>query len=284
MKLEYEELFHVHSGLFTEGEIEKIRKTRVFIGGCGGVGGAMAIILTRSGVENFVLVDPGRFKPSNANRQITCFVDTLGRNKAEVTAAEMRRINPKVRVRVEGSGLGGIKEVLGEVDIAVPAADDFAWSIAVARAAGERGKPVVVAYPTGMLGRVTVVIPGQSLEEFFGIPPGLPYQVLKRLVESPRLRKMFRRELEFYKREGRWTEEWFERFLKCEVSLPQLCPVVWATACLGALEVLKLATGKFKPVIAPKHWHLTPEGASVEEFRPPSVASRLARLVKIGAG
>jgi hypothetical protein len=70
----------------------------------------MSIILTRSGVENFVLCDPGRFKPSNMNRQITCFVDTLGKNKAEITAEEMKRINPEVKVEVSRSETEGSRK------------------------------------------------------------------------------------------------------------------------------------------------------------------------------
>ena len=284
MKLEYEDLFRVNLGIFSEEEVGRIRKTRVFIGGCGGVGGVIAIVLTRSGVENFVLCDPGKFEPSNVNRQITCFVDTLGKNKAEVTAKEMRRINPRVRVEISDCRLEEVEKRIPEVDVVVPAADDFAWSIMVARMARNHGKHVVVAYPTGMLGRVTVIPPDQALERLFGLPPSLPYPVLKRLMNSPRLRKMFAKELEFYKKEGRWREEWFDQFLEMKVSLPQICPMVWATACLAALEVLKLATGSFKPVQAPKHWYITPEGVYIKEFKPPRVTSRLLRMMKIVRG
>jgi molybdopterin/thiamine biosynthesis adenylyltransferase len=281
MKLGYEDFFQVNFGIFSPEEIKKIRKTRVFIGGCGGVGGAMSIILTRSGVENFVLCDPGRFKPSNMNRQITCFVDTLGKNKAEITAEEMKRINPEVKVEVSRSELEEVEKIIPRVDVVVPAADDFAWSIMVARAARKNKKPAVIAYPTGMLGRVTVIPPNQAVERFFGLPPSLPYSALSRLLNSPRLRKMFRHELEFYRVQGSWREEWFNQFLEAKVSLPQICPIVWATASIASLEVLKLATGKFKPVEAPKHWYITPEGASIKEFKPPSVGSKLLKVMKI---
>jgi molybdopterin/thiamine biosynthesis adenylyltransferase len=268
---EYRELFQVNLGIFTEEEMERIRATKVFIGGCGGLGGTMAIILARSGVENFILVDPDCFEPSNMNRQATCFVDTLGQNKAEVTAREIRRINPGARVKVESNELQRVRQAIQEVDVAIPAACDFAWSIMVVRIAGESGKHAVLAYPTGMLGRVTVIPPGKAVEEFFGLPPGLPYDTLRKLVNSPRLRRIFRRRLEFYEREGHWRKEWFERFLDGENIIPQICPMVWATASLGALEVLKLATSRFKPTLAPKHWYITPEGAWIKEFTPPKI-------------
>ncbi len=275
MNPSYEQLFAVNWGLLSEDEIKKIRNTRVFVCGCGGVGGSVSIILARTGVEHFTLADPEDYEPSNTNRQIACFADTLGKNKAEVIASEIRRINPGVEVRaLKKLSPRGVTKIVKEADVVIPAADDFAWSIVVARKAAESGKPVVIGYPTGLLGRVTVIPPGKQVERYFGLPPGLPYRLLRRLINSSRLRRRFRAQLEFYKKEGHWREDWFERFLRGEVSLPQICPVVWLTASLVALEVIKLVTGRFKTVEAPAHWYVTPTGISIKNFEPPQIQWR----------
>ena len=53
----YEELFERNYGVFTEEEQARIRDARVVIVGCGGIGGATAITLARSGLGHFVLYE-----------------------------------------------------------------------------------------------------------------------------------------------------------------------------------------------------------------------------------
>jgi hypothetical protein len=46
----------------------------------------------------------------------------------------------------------------------------------------------------------------------------------------------------------------------------QLATIVWTTACLAAQEILKLVSGRWKPVVAPYYWRVTPSGAGVRRF------------------
>jgi molybdopterin/thiamine biosynthesis adenylyltransferase len=71
------------SVLSAEG-LKRLLRARVFIAGCGGLGGHVAALLARSGVGAFVLCDPDVFDESNLNRQMFCTEGTLGRSKAEV--------------------------------------------------------------------------------------------------------------------------------------------------------------------------------------------------------
>ena len=71
------------SVLSSEG-LKRLLLSRVFIAGCGGLGGHVAALLARSGVGSFVLCDPDIFEESNLNRQMFCTESTLGRPKAEV--------------------------------------------------------------------------------------------------------------------------------------------------------------------------------------------------------
>lgn len=75
----------------------RLKRGRVGIAGCGGLGSAVATALARSGVGRLVLVDFDVVEPSNLNRQ-QFFVDQIGRPKVEALAENLRRMNPCVEV------------------------------------------------------------------------------------------------------------------------------------------------------------------------------------------
>lgn len=75
----------------------RVRRARVGIAGCGGLGSAVAVALARTGVGTLLLVDYDVVEPSNLNRQ-QYFVDQLGLPKTAALAANLRRINPYVAV------------------------------------------------------------------------------------------------------------------------------------------------------------------------------------------
>ncbi|PIU69104.1 MAG: hypothetical protein COS84_00140 [Armatimonadetes bacterium CG07_land_8_20_14_0_80_40_9] len=268
----YEEAFNRNYGIFGKEEQEKIRETKAAIIGCGGIGGCVSVLLARSGVEKITLVDPGKYDLSNLNRQIGCFTDTIGRNKVDLLKDEIKRINPKARVetRLEISD----KELRGFIvgnDVVIPAADDFALGFLVIREAKQLGIPCVGGYPTGAFSRVSVFLSSSpEAEECFGFPKGLSYPTLKKITTGATYRRLGRKFLQRYKEEGGLQEDWFNQFVEGKVTLPSIGPIVWLTASLVVCEVLKLITGRWQPVIAPDHWHVTMEGIRIEKFKPPS--------------
>ena len=117
--------------------------------GCRGIGGAEAIILARSGVGRFVLVEFDNYEPTNMNRQIACFTHTIGRNKAQVVKEHILRINPDSEVTVFDRYLSHpeIADLIPQVDLVFPAADDFAFSLFVFRDAQRLGKMALMVVP-----------------------------------------------------------------------------------------------------------------------------------------
>lgn len=281
-EFDYEQAFGRNYGIFTNEEQEKIRNSNILMVGSGGVGGVLTVLLARCGIEHFVLVDPDCYEPTNINRQVACFSDTLGKNKAEVIADEILRINPEIKaVTYKEIDPDKMDEVIKKenVDIVVGAADDFAMSVVALREANKMGKPAIMPYPVGMLARVSVSMPGgPSPEQWYALPTGASYETLRKLTTTPFFRQRFRKALEYYRDVGGWRDDWFELFLKGERPHAQICPIVWITAALGTLEILKLITGKWKPVVAPLHWHITPTSAGIEEFKPPSVGAKAVSL------
>ena len=63
-------------------EQKLLGNSRVFVAGCGGLGGYVLEHLTRMGVGHIACADDGRFEMSNLNRQILADSNTIGCEKA----------------------------------------------------------------------------------------------------------------------------------------------------------------------------------------------------------
>ena len=183
----YRDLFARNYGIFTEAEQERLRRSTILIVGCGGIGGTVAIILARSGVGRFVLVEFDQYEATNMNRQVACFKDTLGRNKAEVIGEQIRAINPEAAVEIHNRLLNHteIASLIPAADIVFPAADDFAFSILIFRDAQRLGKTALLVVPAGTWANVCLISPhGPGVEKMEGVPKIKTYVELKRMFQT----------------------------------------------------------------------------------------------------
>jgi molybdopterin/thiamine biosynthesis adenylyltransferase len=255
-KPSYEELFARNYGVFSEQEQERLRKSRILIVGCGGIGGTVALILARSGIEKFILVEFDAYDTTNMNRQISCFADTLGRNKAEVIGDDILRINPNAEVEIYPRLLNHteIGQLIPRVDIVFPAADDYAFSILIFREAKRQGKPALFVVPSGTWANVSIILPeGPSIEKVEGIPPLETYEELKQMFQT----RKYKYGTYYYTFLASWRIDYYRRFLDDDLPPTQLCPVVWLCSSIGAFEVIKLVSRRWKPVAAPRFWFIT---------------------------
>jgi molybdopterin/thiamine biosynthesis adenylyltransferase len=255
-KTSYEELFARNYGVFSEQEQERLRKSRILIVGCGGIGGTVALILARSGIEKFILVEFDAYDTTNMNRQISCFADTLGRNKAEVIGDDILRINPHAEVEIYPRLLNHteIGQLIPSVDIVFPAADDYAFSILIFREAKRQGKPALFVVPSGTWANVSIILPeGPSIEKVEGIPPLETYEELKQMFQT----RKYKYGTYYYTFLAGWRIDYYRRFLDDDLPPTQLCPVVWLCSSIGAFEVIKLVSRRWKPVAAPRFWFIT---------------------------
>ncbi len=261
----YEKFFERNYGVFTPEEQARIQAANVVVIGCGGIGGVVTSALARSGLGHLILYDFDTYQPNNMNRQITCFTDTLGVNKAVATREALLKINPEIDITMHERGLDPeeIAEVIKQGDVVIPAADNWALSIVFLDTAKDLEVPAIMAYPVGALARVSTFLPESPYaSECLVQPFKSPYGELQTFMSNPENRRI----LQYYRTEGAWTQEWFEDW--CEGKLPhaQLCTLVWITGALAALEILKLISGKWKPIVAPRYWHITPAGARIAKF------------------
>ncbi len=84
---------------------DRLKRGRVGIAGCGGLGSTVAVALARSGVGRLVLVDFDVVEPSNLNRQ-QYYLDQIGLPKVDALAANLARINPTVACKLHELRLG----------------------------------------------------------------------------------------------------------------------------------------------------------------------------------
>ncbi|MDE5878442.1 MAG: ThiF family adenylyltransferase, partial [Desulfovibrio sp.] len=89
---------------FTPEELAKLRAARVGIAGAGGLGSNAALMLARSGVEDFLLVDDDVVDASNLNRQ-QFWPRHVGRPKVEALGELLRELNPHIRLELVNARL-----------------------------------------------------------------------------------------------------------------------------------------------------------------------------------
>jgi molybdopterin/thiamine biosynthesis adenylyltransferase len=218
-----------------------------------GVGETISVVLARSGVEEFVLFGEGVYEPSDMNRQICCFSDTIGHKKVEVIRETILSINPNVNI-VTNDHLPSEREmdrIIKQADVVVPAIDDFAYTILLFRAARKNGKAAVLCLPSGSMGWVSVFTEkGPTIEEVFGVPK-LNYEEMRTLMHTNEYRCA---QYNLITR-GDWRVEWFWEYFKGDRPLPLICPVEWMLISLAAMEILKISTQKWNPILAPRCWY-----------------------------
>ena len=246
--------FQRNLGVLSISEQERLRDTNVLIIGDGGTGETIAIILARCGMERFTIAGEGVYAASDMNRQACCFLDTIGEQKVSVIKDTILKINPNARVSTCTHLPRGeeLDTLIKECAIVIPAVDDLSYSILCFRSARKQTRPAVLCIPSGSLGWVcafTHTTP--TIEDVFGIP-SLDYEGLRRIMHS----REYRCAQYNFITSGDWRVSWFWEYFSGKRDLALLCPVSWIASSLAAMEVLKIATGKWRPTYAPKCWYI----------------------------
>lgn len=129
--------------------VEKLNLSRVAVVGIGGVGGICAEALARSGVGHMILVDGDSVEPTNINRQVIAFTSTVGKNKAQVMAAEIRDIGADIDVQAYPVFFTGNEVPLEGLDYVVDAIDSADDKVSLAARCRSFGIPLISAMGAG---------------------------------------------------------------------------------------------------------------------------------------
>ena len=102
-----------------------LKRKRIGIAGCGGLGSNAAVALARTGIGKLVLVDFDIIQRSNLNRQYY-YSDQLSQKKAFTLSDNLYFVNPATKVEAHGIRLtaDNISSIFKKCDIIIEAFDD----------------------------------------------------------------------------------------------------------------------------------------------------------------
>ncbi len=153
-------------------EQKALAESKVFVLGCGGLGGTVAQLLARAGIGHLMLCDGDSFCPSNLNRQFFSHTANIGRSKAEEAAAGCLRINPLIQVHAVKDTLRAenAEALLQECHVAVDALDNLESRFVFEKACRSHGVPWVHGAVAGWFGQVSTFLPSSpiGLEAIYG--------------------------------------------------------------------------------------------------------------------
>lgn len=144
-------------GLIAPSTREKLAQLVILVGGCGSVGGNMAMMSIREGAMNLIVADPDNVEIKNLNRQ-PFTREQVAINKAEALRCNIAQINPYARVLVKPEGLTqkNIMDLVHGSDIVLDGVDIEALDIMykLHYYASMCRKPVIVGYDLAQTGMI----------------------------------------------------------------------------------------------------------------------------------
>lgn len=137
--------------LLGDAAIEALQRSFVAVVGLGGVGGACAEALARSGVGKLLLIDADTVNESNLNRQIAATKSTIGRSKALAMAERVREVSDAEALVLERfiSGENVFETLPDGLSFIVDAIDSVDGKCALAAFAFEKNVPIIGCLGTG---------------------------------------------------------------------------------------------------------------------------------------
>lgn len=147
-----DEIFSRTRMLLTDDGMDRLKAAKVAVLGLGGVGGACAETLVRSGVGTLIISDNDVVTVSNLNRQIIATVDTIGMKKTEAARNRLLAINPDCNVIVHDKFI--LMDTLDEIipldtDYVIDCIDTVTAKLDTAQYCREHGIPLISSMGAG---------------------------------------------------------------------------------------------------------------------------------------
>jgi molybdopterin-synthase adenylyltransferase len=150
--------------MLSESEMEKVKKSRVCVVGCGGIGGYVIEMLGRLGVGSITAIDGDVFDETNLNRQLLSDTTRIGQQKADVAKNRMQLVNPLVEMEAKALRVTdqNAPDVLKGHDLIIDAVDSIDARFLLQKYAAELNIPLVHGAIAGWFGQVTSIFPGDN--------------------------------------------------------------------------------------------------------------------------
>ncbi len=149
---------------FGEAGQEKLKRSKAFVAGCGGLGSPICIYLTEAGIGTIRIVDQDIIETSNLNRQILHWDADVGKSKAESADVKLSGMNGNIKIEA-------IREIIDEsnvydltegCDLIMDAMDNLPTRFLLNQAAIRHNIPYFHGAVHGLEGRAMTIIPGET--------------------------------------------------------------------------------------------------------------------------
>ena len=152
-------------GALSEAELLLLREKKVFVAGCGGLGGHIIDMLLRVGVGEIHVCDGDCFDESNLNRQLLSDEDVIGKSKAETAALYARKVNSSVRFISDNVFLTeeNAAALIEGCDAVIDALDNIAGRKILKRECDKLNIPYIYGSVSRWAAQAAVSMPGDGL-------------------------------------------------------------------------------------------------------------------------
>lgn len=175
--------------LFGEEGQEKLKKSKIFIAGAGGLGCPISVYLAVAGVGTITVVDKDVVEQTNLNRQILHYDRDIGKKKTLSAEEKLHDINPDITVKVIDTTIDekNIARLVGKADGIVDAMDNFPTRYLLNLTALKKNIPLFHGAIRGLHGQATTIIPGKTACLACIFPHAPPKEVFPVLGVTPGL-------------------------------------------------------------------------------------------------
>jgi molybdopterin/thiamine biosynthesis adenylyltransferase len=142
----------------------RLKHSRVFIAGAGGLGSPVAIYLAVAGIGQIHICDADQVELSNLNRQILHPDSRLGEPKARSAAQTLSDLNPDIEIVTTSDYLGkdNVAQIVGKPDIVVDCLDNYETRYLLNDYCIAQQIPFVHGAIEGFLGQMTFLEPPET--------------------------------------------------------------------------------------------------------------------------
>ena len=152
-------------GALSAEECALLRSKKVFVAGCGGLGGYISEMLLRVGIGAVSVADGDVFELSNLNRQLLSDVEHIGTGKAAAAKARAEKVNPDVLFSAEASFVtaDNAAALIKGCDAVIDALDNIPSRRILVQACRDAGIPYVYGAINGWVAQCAIIMPDDGL-------------------------------------------------------------------------------------------------------------------------
>lgn len=142
----------------------RLKKSRIFIAGAGGLGSAVAYYLAAAGAGTITICDSDAVELSNLNRQILHSFERIGMKKSDSARASTTGLNPFIEILSLPAKIdkNNAEELVGSADLIMDCLDNFETRFMLNRVSVKNNIPMIHAGVSEFQGQMTFLHPPET--------------------------------------------------------------------------------------------------------------------------